>query len=241
VKVLSVDLAHTAYEKLGVVILEERRDSFSVQRLAARDLELTGLPSPQVLATRLAKACRDYSASILLLDGPQGWKHPGSDVEHSRVCERVLNTPGKTGVPGCGKPASYLPFIAFSIAVFEALVTEGFALWSGRAAPCLVLESFPLAAWRQLGVVPLPAKSKARTEHLERVTASLRRLFPLHVEDGLSHDELQALVVAPAGVAIARGCCAGCAVAGVAPSLLEGTWREGFIVSPTREALTSCA
>ena len=238
-KVLSVDLAHTSYANLGIVVLEGKDDAFSAAPLAPRDLDLTGTPSPQVLAARLASACRHLGTHILLLDGPQGWKDPHNGLEHCRLGERELNTPGKTGLPGQAKPGPYLPFIAFSIAVFQALLEHGFELWSGpsSAAPFLAIESFPTAAWRHLRLEPLPAKSKTRPGHLQRAASDLRRLFPLSLPDGLSHDEMQALVASLAGVAVARGHRAGYVAAGVAPLRLEGHWHEGFIINPTSAAL----
>jgi len=240
-RILSVDLAHSSYNKLGVVLLEDSGDGFSVRAITPGDVGLTGEPSAHALATNLVAVCRRLSVSILLLDGPQGWKDPDNGLKHSRVCERELNTPGKTGLPGNAKPGNYLPFIAFSVSVFDGLVAQGFELWSGRAAPLLAIESFPWSAWRQLGIVPLGAKSKARREDLERVVAELQGLFPLRVPDRLSHDQVQALVAALAGVAVSRGSCAGYVAAGVQPKRLDGSWREGFIINPTREALGSCA
>jgi hypothetical protein len=76
VKVLSVDLACASYANLGIVVLEEKNAAFAARPLASRDLGLTGTPSPQVLAASLATACRHLATPILLLDGPQGWKHP---------------------------------------------------------------------------------------------------------------------------------------------------------------------
>jgi hypothetical protein len=64
----------------------------------------------------------------------------------------------------------------------------------------------------------------------------LRAVFPLDAEDYLSHDDLQALVAGLAGVALDDGNAAGVAIAGAPPVRLEGTWREGFIVNPTRKA-----
>jgi hypothetical protein len=239
VRVLSVDLAHTSCASLGIVVLESARKGFAARALAARELGLPDPPSPAALAARLADVCAHLAITTVLLDGPQAWKRPDNGLAHSRVCERLLNTPGKTGLPGCAKPGGYLPFIGFSVTVFEELVSRGVALWSGRPAPRVVMESFPSSAWRQLGVAPLPAKSRSRAEHLEQATRALRRLFPLRVPDGLSHDELQALVSGVAGVAVARGSAGGYTAAGVEPSLLDGTWREGFIVNPSREALTA--
>jgi len=236
-QILSVDLALTSYANLGIIILEEEGRRFVARPVPAREFGLTGETSPQVLANSLAKACEQIGISILLLDGPQGWKHPDNGLEHSRVCERELNTPGKTGLPGYAKPANYLPFITLSITVFQTLVAKGFGLLGGSPADCTALESFPRAAWKALGVRPLPAKKKATRHDLGCAADSLRRLFPVQFPEGMTHDELQALVAAFAGVAYARGCKAGYTVAGVAPSHLGGSWREGFIINPTREAL----
>jgi hypothetical protein len=178
-KILSVDLAHTTYKNLGIILLEEKLGGFVAQGLSPEDLSLIGPTSPQELASILYETCARFSSPILLLDGPQGWKYQGNGLQHSRVCERILNTPGKTGLPGVAKPANYLPFIAFSIAVFQELVSLGFELWSGQSAPLLVIESFPLSAWRQLGLRPLPAKSKAKIGHLQQAADDLRKMFPL--------------------------------------------------------------
>ena len=236
-RVVSVDLAHTSYANLGIVLLDEVKDHFEVRTLTSSDLRLTGSPSAADLATQLAAFCHRQSVEMLLLDGPQAWEHPANGLEHSRVCERQLNSPGKTGLPGHAKPANYLPFIAFSVAVFQALVDRGFELWPGGIGSRLVVETFPWSAWRQLGLPPLPSKAKTRREHLQQAVTSLRQLFPIYIPQCLSHDEVQALVSGLAGVPIARGAVGGYAAAGIAPSLLEGTWREGFIINPTREAL----
>jgi hypothetical protein len=177
IRVLSVDLAYKSYANF--------------KALSPKNLDLTGTPSPKELATKLAYACRQLSASTLSLDGPQGWKHSNNGLEHSRICERELNTQGKTGLPGSAKPLNYLPFIAFSIDVFQALLDHGFELWAGKASSAHfhAVESFPRSAWLHLGLNPLPAKSKTRNDHLHRATSDLRRLFPLDVPDGLSHDE----------------------------------------------------
>jgi hypothetical protein len=63
----------------------------------------------------------------------------------------------------------------------------------------------------------------------------LRAVFPLDVADFLSHDDRQALVAGLAGVALDEGNAAGVSIAGVPPMRLAGTWREGFIVNPTRK------
>ncbi len=236
-RILSIDLAHTSYANLGIVSFDENDRSHVAEPLSARQLGLTGQPSPHELAYRIDDACKKMEIYTLIFDGPQGWKHPDNGLEHCRVCERKLNTPGKTGLPGHSKPANYLPFIDFSIEVFHALTERGFELMTSSSDGRLVLESFPRAAWGKLGIRPLPSKSKSTVSDLVRADEDLRRLFSIQFPEGFTHDELQALVAAFAGVAFARGDKAGHEVTGVPPISHEGTWREGFIINPTREAL----
>lgn len=240
-QILSVDLAHTSYGSLGIVGLEEKRTHVKVRRFAPSEFRLTGPPSPEDLAEKVTAACKRLGVEILFLDGPQGWKDPNNGLTHSRVCERTLNTPGKTGLPGVTKPLNYLAFITFSVAVFQSLFTSGFRPFSGGHGRRLAVESFPLSAWKQLRLLPLPAKSRAKSSDLIRATADLRRLFAIEVPDGLSHDELQALVAAVAGVPLVRRAKTGYATAGIAPSVIDGSWREGFILNPTPEALVALA
>src|SRR5207244_3718820 len=54
------------------------------------------------------------------------------------------------------------------------------------------------------------------------------------------HDELQALVAGLAGVALEGGDELGIRVAGVSPIEIDGAWREGFIVNPTRQSSLLC-
>jgi hypothetical protein len=238
VRILSVDLALTAYSSIGIVALERSERGYNARALLPRELGLAGAPDASALAGCLVAECRRLGVSVLLLDGPQGWKHPANGLSHSRVCERRLNTPGKTGLPGRTKPASYLPFISFSVDVFRGLAEHGFELFSGEhRLDAVVVESFPTSAWRQLGLPPLPAKARSTPDHLDRASRDLQDLFGVPVPPGLSHDELQALVAAFAGVALHSGSRPGYAAAGDEPTLLDGTWREGFIVNPTRLAL----
>ena len=57
---------------------------------------------------------------MLLIDGPQGWKHPDHGTAFARSCEAELHTPAKTGLPVTVTPAACFPFVSFSIAVFDA-------------------------------------------------------------------------------------------------------------------------
>jgi len=132
------------------------------------------------------------------------------------------------------------PFITFAIELFDALDSRG---WPRLPAPAVppsrhryAIESFPTSGWRSLGLVPLPGKAATAPEMVLARLQSLRAVFPLDVANNLSHDELQALVAGLAGVALDDGNVAGVSIAGVPPKRVQGTWREGFIVNPTRKA-----
>ena len=58
-------------------------------------------------------------------------------------------------------------------------------------------------------------------------------MFTLDVRGDLTRDELQATVAGLAGVSLERENLAGLAFAGVEPHVVDGTWREGYILSPT--------
>lgn len=210
-------------------------------------LPLRGRPQPEGLATFLNRYCADRGIRVLLLDGPQAWKSSRSALAHSRQCERELNTPAKTGLPGNVKPRNYLPFVTFSIRVFDALCSAG---WERlEAVPTalgptrrVVVESFPLSAWRALGLPALPAKSKTKAADLKSRLGSLRSIAPLHLSGAPTHDELQAVVSGLVGIALESDYWGACVASGVAPFFSDGAWREGFIVNPTgriRETLSN--
>jgi len=189
------------------------------------------------VAARLNDVAVRFWGGIMLLDGPQGWKDPRNGLEHSRRCERELNTPAKTGVPGCVKPANYHAFVAFSIAVFDALECFGWKRLSSIDSPVserTLVESFPLSAWRSLGLRALPAKSKTRDGVIEDRILALEQTMSVSVPRTPTHDELQAVVAGLAGLSLYENRWFECSVAGVPPVLIDSTWREGFIVNPQR-------
>lgn len=229
--VVSVDLAYRDHRDIGVVVLEQSATRIKVDRVPAR---MEGVPDPEALAEFLAELCVQRGASVLLLDGPQGWKDPANGLAHSRVCERALNTPAKTGLPGSVKPANYEPFVSFSIHVFDALAELGWPRFSCADASVsrTCVESFPFSAWRAIGIPPLPSKAKTRPPVLADRVAALRGIFPLELIGLPTHDELQALVSGLAGLALERGEISSVVVVGIAPFLLDGSVREGYIVNP---------
>ena len=206
---------------------------------------LSGRPDLATLAAAIGALADHVDARLLFVDGPQGWKSPENGLEHCRVCERELATQGKTGLPGYTKPSNYLAFIRFAIDCFDELAELG---WPRLADPSSLissnrhaLESFPTSAWRSLGLRPLPGKRKTTPVSFAATQAALTKLFELDLPERLTHDELQAVVAGLAGIAIERCQPEGYALSGVAPFLLDGSWREGFIVNPTAKAAAWCS
>jgi hypothetical protein len=236
VAVVSVDLAYRDYRDVGVAVLDRSNGRIVCDLVA---VPLRGRPAPAVLAAALNDLCVARGARFLLLDGPQGWKAADNGLVHSRVCERRLNTPAKTGETGSVKPANYTPFVAFSVDVFDALTTLGWQRLGAIGGPLApegrwLVESFPLSAWRALGITPLPSKARTRPEDIRNRLDLLRELAPIDVRGVPTHDELQALVAGLAGVALESGDWQACEVAGLPPCRSGDVWVEGFIVNPRR-------
>lgn len=150
-----------------------------------------------------------------------------------------MNTPAKTGLPGFVKPANYREFVSFSIEVFDALCNVGWVRLSCVGAALhsnsrVVIESFPLSAWRSLGIAPLPSKPKTKSTELETRLLALGGILPLHLSGTPTHDQLQAVVAGLAGLAVERNAWKACAAAGLPPFAYDGCWREGFILNATR-------
>src|SRR6476619_2786289 len=120
-RIISADLAYRTYRDTGIALLQVDGHSIDCTFVDAAGAGLSGSPAPETLAEFLVTLCSELDATVLLLDGPQAWKDPDNGLEHSRLCERALHTPAKTGVPGVVKPGNYLPFVAFAVAVFDAL------------------------------------------------------------------------------------------------------------------------
>jgi len=235
-RIVSADLAYRRYRDTGIAVLDFSDKTIECAFVDAAEAGLSGEPSPEVLAEFLAQLCHELGAEILVLDGPQGWKDPGNGLEHSRVCERALGTPAKTGIPGVVKPGNYLPFVAFSIAVFDALAERGWARYAGgvpAGSLPVAVESFPMSAWKSLGFSILPAKARCSPDDIASRQAQLCACLPLRLVSPPNHDELQALVAGLGGIGLSGSPILRAECAGVPPYQLEGVWREGFIVNPS--------
>jgi len=164
---------------------------------------------------------------VIILDGPQGWRDPRVGPGHSRKCEKALNTPAKTGEPGVVKPGGYAPYVAFSVDVFDALHERSWRRLSSSedmtTGANITVESFPMAAWKSLGLQPLPAKTKTTTDDIQDRIAKLKALVSLKLRRAPNHDELQALVGGLAAIEAASDVGLSTKLHGVAPHLLDGS------------------
>jgi hypothetical protein len=240
--VLSVDLATRRWSDLGIVLLDRPRPTHSdpAESLISCEIIPWNDPGPvdaEILAGRLNHLCGVRGIRVLMLDGPQAWKSGSNGLEHSRVSERQLNTAAKTGLPGMVKPVSYRPFAEFCLDVYDALCRRGWRRLETQNQPGspqerVLVESYPFAAWKSLGLKPLPAKRRARVSDLAEAYGALRALIPFTVNRPPNHDQLQAIVAGLSGLALEERNTAGARIVGNPPRREQGHWREGFIVLP---------
>ncbi|HEY1987308.1 MAG TPA: hypothetical protein VGG85_17965 [Terracidiphilus sp.] len=256
--VLSVDLAYRRWADLGIVVLNRAAEcDLSAHPIAGRSAHRSGITcemipwthaeidpaarpgnvDPEILAGRLNHLCNVRGIRVLMLDGPQAWKSRDNGHEHARVSERQLNTACKTGLPGVVKPGTYRGFAEFSLDVYDALCRRGWrrldTLDRPHAGPDRVLvESYPCAAWRSLGLKPLPSKRRARVSDLAEAFSALNSIMPITVDRPPNHDQLQAIVGGLPGLALAESDNDGARIIGAPPRREEGHWREGYIVLP---------
>jgi hypothetical protein len=256
--VLSVDLATRRWSDLGIVVLERERLApspapWGTSPFAAAKSVLaaaSGLvnceiipwndPGPvnaEILAGRLNHLCAVRGIRVLMLDGPQAWKSRFNGLEHARLSERQVNTAAKTGLPGIIKPRTRRFYTEFCLDVYEALCRRGWQRLETREQPGsaqqrVLVESCPHAAWKSLGIKPLPAKRRARISDLAEAFGALRSLIPFAVNRPPNHDQLQAIVGGLPGLALEERDTAGARIVGAAPRREEGLWREGYIVLP---------
>jgi hypothetical protein len=255
VAILSVDLAYRRWSDLGIVVLDrtaplrslsaaqeppEAKVTCEMIPWADADLDPAlhpGHVDPEVLAGRLNHLCNVRGIRLLMLDGPQAWKSRENGHLHARVSERQLNTACKTGLPGVVKPATYRGFAEFSLDVYDALCRRGWRRLDTCEQPNasnnrILVESYPCAAWKSLGLKPLPSKRRARVSDLAEALAALHAIVPLSVNRPPNHDQLQAIVGGLPGLSLAESNYDGAHIIGAPPRREEGHWREGFIVLP---------
>jgi hypothetical protein len=194
-----------------------------------------------ILAGRLNHLCAVRGIRVMMLDGPQAWKSRSNGLLHSRVSERQLNTAAKTGLPAMVKPVTYRAFAEFCLDVYDALCRRGWRRLDTLAHPGsppdrLLVESYPHAAWKSLGLKPLPSKRRARVSDLAEAYGALHALIPLTTNRPPNLDQLQAIVGGLPGLALEERNTAGARIVGNPPRREDGHWREGFIVLPVPPA-----
>lgn len=193
--------------------------------------------TPEALAGRLNHLCGLRDIRVIMLDGPQAWKSSHNGLAYTRLSERQLNTVAKTGLPGLVKPATYRTFAEFCIDVYDALARRGWRRLATREQPSqsferILAESYPFAAWRALGIKPLPSKRRAHLSDLAEAYAALQSVAPFTVNRPPNHDQLQAIVGGLAGLALEARAPEDARIVGAPPRREDGHWREGFIVLP---------
>jgi len=239
--VLSVDLATRRWSDLGIVVLDRAPPAEGLVNCEIIPWNDAGPVEVEILAGRLNHLCGARGIRVLLLDGPQAWKSQSNGLEHSRVSERQLNTAAKTGLPGMVKPLTYRPFTEFCLDLYDALCRRGWSRLATLGQPGsmrdqkqerVLVESYPYAAWKSLGLKPLPAKRRARVSDLAEAYGALRALIPFTTNRPPNHDQLQAIVGGLPGLALEERNTAGARIVGNRPCREEGHWREGYIVLP---------
>ena len=248
--VLSVDLAYRRWSDLGIVVLDRANSAQGPFDYgpAAHPIACQIIPSnaagqadgpidADILAGRLNHLCTVRGIRLMMLDGPQAWKSRTNGCEHARVSERELNTAAKTGLPGMVKPVTYRPFAEFCLDVYDALCRRGWRRMdaSDRTAvrqDRMLVESYPFAAWKSLGLVPLPSKRRTKVSDLAAAYGVLRTLIPFITDRPPNHDQLQAIVGGLPGLALEERNTAAVRIVGNPPRREDGHWREGFIVLP---------
>jgi hypothetical protein len=208
-----------------------------IPSMAPGDDSGPGPVDANILAGRLNHLCNVRNIRVIMLDGPQAWKSSANGLLHSRVSERQLNTAAKTGLPGMVKPVTYRPFAEFCLDVYDALCRRGWRRLEtqgqqGTPPERVLVESYPHAAWKSLGLKPLPSKRRARVSDLAEAYGALRSLIPFITNRPPNHDQLQAIVGGLPGLALEERNAAGARIVGNAPRREGGHWREGFIVLP---------
>lgn len=238
--IMSVDLAFRRWTDLGLVVLEGGGGNAPVhcEILGWDDGgNGPGVVQAEILAGRLNHFCNVRDIRVLMLDGPQAWKSRSNGHAHARISERLLNTAAKTGLPGMVKPITYRGFAEFCVDVYDALCRRGWRRLDTTAAPGdgterVLVESYPCAAWKALGLKALPSKRRAKVSDLAESFAALNALIPLEVNRPPNHDQLQAIVGGLPGLALEVRDYDGARIVGTPPRREDGQWREGYIVLP---------
>ena len=211
-RVLGIDLASAGWASVGsaTIAFDDCHGIFTAVRPAAIAWPKCAL-TPATLADVIDRFARQHELCAVALDGPQGWRNPGTPQGIpgvGRRCEYAARTQGKTGAWPTTYPRTQRAWIEFSIATFDRLLEKPGVELADRddwepSSTYGVLECFPTSAWRASGLKPLPAKSKRPP--LQPFVDALRETYLLPPFTTESHDDLQAVVAALTAVGAAGG------------------------------------
>lgn len=248
--VLSVHLATRSWSDLGVALLHVDGSLVRCRILTWSQEEAVTVIA---LAQQMDAVCRKHGVTVLMLDGPQAWKADDNGFAHSRAAERAVNTAAKMGLPGTVLPGSYERFVGYCLALYDALARLGWQrLVTGQRPTSgslrFLVESYPHAAWKSLGMRPLPARRRCRVSHLAAAWSALNAIVPIVASQPPNHNQMQAIVGGLPGLALAAELArtdivadlpVGSRLVGQSPHREGGHWREGFIAVPVPPAASS--
>jgi hypothetical protein len=216
--VLSVDLVsptagHT-WADLGVVLLEQKASRIACE--VHRWTESWAAPVVE-LALRIHQLASDHAAGVLMLDGPQAWKSNSAWPDGSpRMTEGQGNRPSSQRFSDCLHSSDSERFVGYCLALYSALARLGWQrLGAGQEIPSysgalrtdtiqsrFLVESYPDAAWKSLGIRPLPAKGQCRVSDLADAWAALTTMLPITATQPPNHSQMQAIVGGLPGLGI---------------------------------------
>jgi len=215
--VLGIDLASARWTFNGSAIVRFHAESRSFTRVVPGAIawpDAGTLLTPQALAGVIHAFVVREDVRAVALDGPHAWRHPHTAADApgvGRRCEHLCRTQGKTGVYPTTYPSNQFAWIDFCVQVCDALLAHPGVRMADVPAveTCptgdgyVVLECFPTSLWRASGLTPLPAKGK--TPDVQAYYEALAAAYALPPAQVASHDDLQAVVAALAGVGAIGG------------------------------------
>lgn len=217
VTAVGIDLASASWSAVGSALVQaDTRTGTFTRVVPGIAVWPSSMLTPRALADVIHALAVAHGAQAVALDGPHAWRDPRRPIGEpgvGRRCEYLCRTQGKTGVYPRAYPATQFAWMDFCVQVFDALLARpGVRLAdemsraradARRAEGYVVLECFPTSIWRASGLAPLPGKAK-RPE-LAPYYARLAAAYGLPPADVRSHDDLQAVVAALAGVGAVGG------------------------------------
>jgi len=119
-----------------------------------------------------------------MLDGPQAWKSRSNGLEHFADQRAATEHRGENGPSWHGQAAQFTgPSPSFCLDVYDALCRRGWRRLATREHPvpyrsASSSRAIRHAAWKSLGLKPLPSKRRANVSDLAEAFGALRSLIP---------------------------------------------------------------